>query len=341
MKHKLFTKFLILLSITTIAFFAFFNYLINPYNIFDHKYLESTLKIKDHSVSIRMTRFYTTIHQKPENLIMGTSRIGMFPLSQVQKYLKNNLYTLAMPGANIEEQTQYLKYMIKNFRLKNIVWSLDFHSFNPDLKNDPSFSYNRLDDSIWFKKDYKVALFSFQTTKNSFKTLIDNLKTENKTLDQNANYADDINNLSHKDIDSRTKIQLQYYPDKFLKYSTFNHPHSIDNNIKKVKNIVNLCKKNNIKLHIYISPVHLSFLKLYSSLNLENTFNYWKEELAKVTNYTDFCTLNSITENRYNFMDGSHLKPMYGKFIFAKIFDDKSVIVPKDFGIHINYKGKN
>jgi hypothetical protein len=27
-------------------------------------------------------------------------------------------------------------------------------------------------------------------------------------------------------------------------------------------------------------------------------------------------------------MDGSHLKPMYGKFIFAKIFDDKSVIVP-------------
>jgi hypothetical protein len=40
-------------------------------------------------------------------------------------------------------------------------------------------------------------------------------------------------------------------------------------------------------------------------------------------------------------MDGSHLKPMYGKFIFAKIFDDKSVIVPKDFGIHINYKGKN
>jgi len=341
MSFKFWSKFFFYSIVSFFTLIASINYIVNPYNIFNHTLFSTFIKTHEHTVSARMTDFYTLKHTDPTNLIMGSSRVGMFNQDIFQKYLGKNTYTLAMPGSNIEEQSQYLIFMIKNKKLKNILWSLDFFSFNPDLPNDDGFSYNRVDSSAFEKDDYQIALFSLQTTKNSLNTLVDNIEllfSGQEPKDDKLLLRESIDRyltLSPEDIDKRTRIQLQYYPEKFLKFATFNKPESIQENLLKVKKIIDLCEEKNINLILYTSPVQKSFLDLYQTLGLGETFHSWKKELTKITDYTDFCTYNSVTDNPYNFVDGTHIMPNFGELIFAKIFHDPSVDVPSDFGTYV------
>jgi len=356
-KNKLFSKLFISLSLVVMFSMATFNYFINPYKVFNHNYFSSYIKTRDHQASHRMTLFYSAVYQNPESLLIGTSRMGILPISEPKKYMPNKLFNMWMPGGTIEEQTHLIKYMIAKFNIKEIVWSLDFHSFNPELANDPNFSYNRVDPNAIYKDDYNLALFGYQTTFNSIKTLKDNLKnfklnhkttskqkiekslkTKKQTVTLGNGWDEKVNSISNDEIDIQTKKQLIHYPEKYLRYRTFNNPKSIQSNLTKVEEIINICKKKNIKLHVYTSPVSQSFLNLYKEIGLQNTFVAWKKDLSKVTSYTDFCTLNSITKEKYNFLDGSHLKPSLGYLIYARLFHDNSVNIPNDFGIFIEKK---
>jgi len=335
MSFKLWSKFVLFTVASFFVLTASINYTINPYHIFEHSLFSSIIKTKNHSVSGRMSTFYIGKHTKPQSLIMGSSRIGMFSQSIFEKYLGEKVYIMAMPGSNIEEQSEYLIYMINNYPIKNIVWGLDFFGFNPDLPKDPDFTYDRLSSSFMINNDYKIALFSLQTTKNSFRTIIDNLKVKQKPVSiesikktSNKKY----HSLSTKEIRQRTNYQISNYKKKYLKVKTFNKPNTIDENLKRLKKVVDLCKQKDVKAYIYTSPVQKSFLDLYSKLNLDSTFKYWKTQLPYIIGYTDFNNYNSVTNKSSNFVDGTHIMPHYEKQIFAKVFHDNSIDIPNDFG---------
>ncbi len=345
MSFQSWNKFFLISAISFLIVIATFNFIVNPYNIFNHHFFQNFMVIKKHTPSPRMEIFYRTIRDTPTNIIMGTSRIGMLSPSDVTKYLGGSTKNMAMPGANMEEQSQYLLYMIQNRPVKNIVWSLDFCSFNPDLPNDGDFTYDRLDSSTYFNNDHKIALISFQTTKNSFRTLYDNFKVSDQEKnnymtalnDEEKGYKefDHYNVLTKKQIDANIAMQLKFYPKNFLFVRTFDQPNSIDPNLKRFQTVIDLCKKKNINIFIYTSPVSKDFLQLYKDLDLENTFKYWKKSLANITSYTDFCNYNDITENSYNFLDGTHIMPKFSKLIFARIFNDPSLKAAKEFGKYI------
>lgn len=348
MSFKFWNKFFLISAFSFFILTATFNFIVNPYGIFNHHIFPDFLVIKKHTVSSRMQIFYTTIHNDPQNIMMGTSRIGMLNPSDVTKYLGGSTNNMAMAGSNIEEQSQYLLYMINNQSVKNIVWSMDFCSFNPDLPNDVAFTYDRLDSGTYLNSDRKIALLGFQTTKNSFLTLYDNFKASSKAKeeykrvlnDEEGEFKKNMHNtiLTKKEIDDYTAWQIENYPKKFLVVRTFDQPHSIDPNLKKLQTVIDACKKNNINLVIYTSPVSKDFLQLYKDLNLETTFKYWKKGLAEITSYTDFCYYNDITKDPYNFLDATHLMPKYSALLFARVFNDTSVKGPGDFGKHINKK---
>jgi len=351
MSFKFWNKFFLVTAFSFFIVTATFNFIVNPYGLFNHHLFSDFMVIKKHTVSSRMQIFYDTIHNEPQNIMMGSSRIGMLPPSAVSKYLGGPTKNMAMEGTNIEEQSQYLLYMIKNTSVKNIVWSMDFFSFNPDLANDIDFNYDRLESSIHFNSDHKISLLGFQATKNSFLTLYDNFKASDKNKEVHKRFLSDedgetkryqhYNTLKQNEVDEITAWQIENYTKKFLVVKTFDSPHSIDPNIKKIHTVINACKKKKIKLVIYTSPVSKDFLQLYKDLNLEDTFKYWKKGLADITAYTDFCYLNDITKNPYNFLDASHLMPKYSALLFARVFNDPSIKGPKDFGKYINKKSKN
>ena len=99
--------------------------------------------------------------------------------------------------------------------------------------------------------------------------------------------------------------------------------------------MVQLCKDNNINLKVFTTAIHVSQLNILKEVNKMDIFYKWKDELVKIYPYYDFMTENSITVNDDNYIDTSHLKQEFGYLYFAKVFEDSSINVPKDFGILI------
>ncbi len=108
-----------------------------------------------------------------------------------------------------------------------------------------------------------------------------------------------------------------------------------DTQFEYYRKMVQLCKDNNINLKIFTTAIHVSQLNILKEVNKMDIFYKWKDELVKIYPYYDFMTENSITVNDDNYIDTSHLKQEFGYLYFAKVFEDSSVNVPKDFGILI------
>jgi hypothetical protein len=335
-KPKAWIKTMIYSIFTFISFTALMNYLINPYDVFSHHFLSSFITKKNHPISSRMTKFYQAVQKHPVTIMMGTSRMGMFSIQQVDKYVPGPIYNMSMPGSTIEEQIAYMNYMIKYENTSHIILGLDFFSFNPDKVNASSFSYNRLTPTLLVNDDIKTSLFSFQTTKNSFKTIQDNIHLHKKN-NQDWRFI----KLSEDEIRQKTNNQiLQYKTSKeFLKNKKFHDPKSIEHNMQLFQKFISSNK--NIKFHVYLSPVSKPMLNLYKEMNLDNTFLLWKKRLQETLSFVDFCTNNSITSNQKNFRDASHVNPQIGDLIFAKLFQDNSISIPQDFGNYLEKKTSN
>lgn len=317
-----------LCSVSIIILISLFNWIINPYNVFNHG-LDSKFPDKSNLLSDRMSKFYIANQRKPETIIMGTSRSGLFSEKQLEPYA-SGVYNYSLAGSSVDEQAQYIHYMITHHHIKTLVWSLDFFSFNPDKPMDQSFDSQRLNQK-YYLNDYFISLFSFKTFHRSTKTLIKNLSS--------AGIEQDISGqpYTEKEIDFNIRYTLRSYATEksFLLSEKFKQPHSIDKKLLSVQRVVDLCEQYNVKCVLYTSPVYHKHIDMIYSLGLGETFEMWKNGLAKIHPYTDFCTHNSITNNKMNFRDSSHVIGDLGKVIFAKIFLDKTLKIPEGFGDNI------
>ena len=115
----------------------------------------------------------------------------------------------------------------------------------------------------------------------------------------------------------------------------------LDKNIIYLNKIVELCAQNNISLKIFISPTYAKHIDLIYTKGFGDSFEYWKMELVKIADVFDFSGRNTITNNPKYYMDASHYNSNVGSFIFARMFNDNSVNVPKDFGTLLNKENIN
>jgi hypothetical protein len=62
------------------------------------------------------------------------------------------------------------------------------------------------------------------------------------------------------------------------------------------------------------------------------------KSIATISEYWNFSGYNSISNDITNFYNNNHFRVKIAEMIMAKIFDDKSVKVPDDFGRYITSK---
>jgi hypothetical protein len=105
-------------------------------------------------------------------------------------------------------------------------------------------------------------------------------------------------------------------------------------NMYALTSIIELCRNNNIKLILFITPHNHNYLDII----YEKKYYQFLQELLTVTDYWDFSGYNSITMNDCNYYDSSHYRPEIGKLIAAKIFKNKNISVPSDFGTFVTHK---
>lgn len=318
------TAYFIYTVLSVIILSALINYLGNPYNVFGYDDQNPRNCIKKHVISDRMTKVYTLKERQPQTILVGTSRIGMFPETAFEPFFSKPVMNFALVGSTVTEQADYISFAIRNAPIRTVIWSMDFFSFNPTKPLHPDFHPDRLTEDIYWQ-DIQYSLFSFTTLKNTLLTFRDNYSLKNAAACRTARQKEEASLLGQPfnaaQIDFNINYTLDEYArsDSFLKSVPFRKPSSLDRGLGKVKKILMLCQNRNIDILLYTSPVYVKHLELYKQTGLYDTYQYWKASLAAMTPFIDFANSNEITVNPENFRDSSHIIGDFGSVIASRL----------------------
>jgi len=336
----------LIINLSTVLFIIVivgtFNYIIDPYGLnrwikIDH------INAEKFSNTYLTTRFQANALEKGtyDTLLLGSSRIGVMNPEVVNQYLDGNAFNAGQPRSRTDVHYFTLLYANKFNALKNVIYGIDFLSFNKN--NRPTEDWEELKEKIKNQKRiYNFDLyFNYDTLIKNIKLVRDNI-LGNKVDKQRtpAIYVPSngmrkhilyIEELKNGKLDLKNEIKnhmKEYFGEKtasIYKNYTFS-----DEYFEYFRKTVQFCKDNNIRLWVYMPPMYgKQFDAIYAAGYFDEYENY-ERNVSQVTDFMDFTGHNSISDNINNYWDSSHLREEMTKIIMAKIFNDTLVSVPKD-----------
>jgi len=332
MNSKRWIKLWSLLS-TSILAFGTINYIIDPYGlngIVNIQYF-NTNKLPNTSIA---TRVKTAIIQKGgfDTILLGTSRVGVIDPDEVNKQLNTHTLNLEYPASLTPIQKDLFFYALKYNNIKNLIYAIDFLSFNKSRTVKGDFQeFFGFQEKVKNKENiYNFDLyFNLQTFSKSLQTLRINTKTvipqESVYLMRNGmrDYINHIYALKHHtyNLEENINKSIEHYFQKDAgEYQNYKFSYEY---LKDFEEIISFCKLNDIKIWVYISPMYSKHYDAIYEHGYGKEFDLFKYELKKITTYTDFTGHTSISTNKNNYWDSSHLKKELSKKIITDIFSDK------------------
>jgi hypothetical protein len=289
------------------------------------------------------TRFKANLLQsgKFNTIMLGTSRIGVMNPEIVNNYLNSNTFNLEYPGSNTVIQNKFFKYA-KNFNdIKYLIYGIDFMAFNKnriiendfrefhDLENkitnfDNITNYDcYFNTEIFIKSAILVGKNILNRQKTEVKYLANGMRNYVNFIEQEKLETFKLNEEIQKSIDNYFKPNSGIY-----KNYQFSNEY-----LEFFKDTIKFCQVHNIKVFVYIPPMYSEHFDAIYSAGYFDEFELFKKELIKITDFIDFTGHNSISTNKNNYWDSSHLRVEMTDVIIAKIFNDQTVNIPKDFGV--------
>lgn len=330
MKSKKWLKFFFTSSIISITVLILINYIIDPFNVFNSKFLKYQFQMNERFIKID---YLAENNQKFNGYMFGSSRIGTTSPKILEKYFRNKkFYNFTISSANLYDYLIYLKYFIKEgYSFDSLYLQLDLNDMykygreksdylrkmHPNVSDDSLFTYyfsyligffpdnieGKIKRNISSKSpvDYSLETGKWAKPQNE-KAIIKNCEE----------YQKDISSFNEK-----RKREISYTKSK--------------QNIRALKEIVNITKKNKIKLYVFVTPHNQNMMDRFKK---DEYLNYIAD-MAKVTPFYNFSGYNTITLDNCNYYEYSHYRPHVGKLVAARIFNDKKIDVPEDFGVYV------
>ena len=320
------------LSLLPILMIGLFNFCMDPYNIFKLVTISGINELKPQKTNhMRLFHAVELTRIKPKLIFLGTSRAQRLPTNHAATKGLGTAYGAALPGASIFEMRRYLEHAIHNqpdFKL--VIIGLDFFAFGSKVVIAPGFKDDRLGKNRLTFDDAVSIIFS-----------TDSFKDSRVTLNKNLHYDRNSNKISDKSRGGIVKISQAVISNYFTSENRYKNYILSDIHIEEYRKIVELCKRNNIRLISFISPVHATQLETIRVSRLWNTFEQWKRVIIKISPVWDFSGFNSITteplnNKMRNYVDPSHYNYQVGNLIFNRVFQYNETQVPYDFGIYID-----
>jgi len=317
-----------------------FNYIVDPNGFNRMIEIPRFNKIKANHSDAMTIKFKMPLLRQGnwDNLMMGTSRIGVLDNDVLNRYLGGRTFNMEQPASVIPVQYDSFMYAVHYNKIKSVVYAVDFMSFNENRRlND---DYIELKSKLRsFNPFYTYDIyFNQKTLKKSLKLIADNYRGKIKPsamylkngmrVYQNYIYAFEHNTLDmQKNIDGTVRVWFKengYY--EHYKYSP--------KYMKQFQDMLKYCKEHNIKVYVYISPMYIDFFNALGQSDLLDEFEHFKSELAQVTDYVDFTGVNPISVNIENFWDSAHLRLDKTDLIMKDVINEPNSRL--DFGTWVN-----
>lgn len=313
-----------------------FNYAIDPYGFNKFFLINNMNSVKEENPFVIKYKMPRLKNGKWSNLLLGTSRIGVMDTIIVDKYLGGKTFSMSLPLSAMPVQFDSFLYAVKFNKIKNIIYGIDFMTFNKNLKLN--------DDYVQFKNELRSfgqfytydIYFNIKTLNKSIYTIQNNISGQPKhypfyTESGMRNYPDFEQRLSSGYLDVETEISkhIKMYFKEGGVYSNYEYSSEYMQMFKKV---VKYCRENEINLYVYIPPIYFKHFYAIREAGLKKEFEKFKKELVKITDFIDFTGINSVTINKNNFLDSSHLEKELTGAVMDKLFKPTNSTIYLDFG---------
>lgn len=308
------------------TFIISFNFIIDPYNITKYNILNIKYKFARDDRTEKL-RYFKTLN-KFDNIMIGSSRVYSMNPILVNNILGGKTYNFGVGTATIEDHLGVLKYLQKENKMpKNIILGIDFYTFNPEIPPNKYFIKNKELNFLSYsnyQEDYLSKLFSIDSFRASFKTLVNHIKKEGIARFDSLGWTGHYQDYSMRDL-TQESIFIKKEADEEIEkiYSNFNYQHIDKKRIKYYEEIKNICIENHINLYLFNTPLHPILLKKLN--NNKQTKDALKEFIAYMNtfdNFTDLYYHESIYKDLRNFIGATHTTANAGDIIL-------NIILPK------------
>ena len=364
-------KYLTLSFISFLAlmtFIATLNWLIDPFAMYWSPQLNNINMIKPESGKrSRIAKAYQIENVKPQILIVGNSRVEMGLNPDHQVFNKKRVYNQGMPGASVAMQVDYaINAIMLDTDIEEIFVAVDFLDFLIDTsrsqKTSSSYQFrlSNLDDgsshaSLLRLKEKTGLIFSIDALIASITTITQQKSLVNSTKPNGFNnplsYIQIMNTEGIKPLFKQKLAEISTRIEKdTLKIVT--QPKPVYSPVySHIGRLIEVAKRNNIKLTFFINPYHMSYLQTLSDNQQWSNFQLWKTTLVKylaAKQGSDFALWDfSLSNNYINepvdidnakkqmkwFWEPAHYKEALGDLLLLKLNEENKL--NNTFGIQL------
>ncbi|MEW6599514.1 MAG: hypothetical protein AB1499_00945 [Nitrospirota bacterium] len=325
-----------LLFLISIMPAAFYNYLFDPFGIFNDTSLtlgyEPGYEPNQHYAKMR---HLINDNQPWDSYLFGSSRVGKIDPGLISGGTYYNMnYSEGVPREHLADIKILLE---KGLPVKNVMIGIDNSSYSINPKDhDSQIMRHGYDASflkrILFQIKYLCSAPRFGIMKYIRQTMDDSIIVFD-ILGNGMQRLERVDDNIERNIDdhvSSPRFQsLGRVP--FDEISEEYHMQLMEDTLRDISEIARLSREKGFNLYVFINPIH----KLYYMQHNPELFLVFKEKLAGIVDYWDFSGFNSVTTNNYYYYETSHYRRLTGSMITCRITDCTRVTVPPDFGVFI------
>ncbi|MFK7852957.1 MAG: hypothetical protein AB8B79_02545 [Granulosicoccus sp.] len=289
MKRKHYSLIVCSLPLLCLGVISLFNFYIDPYQIFSEN-RDAVYRDKPAlHANMRMHKAHQVSLQKPNALILGTSKAIQGIPTQHSFFNDKRVYNLAVPLATMNALTYLLRHAQDNHPLSSVVLALDFLSFNTRARTDgpaAGFQTSRLDgheeSSKYYWQDYLSALTSMDALRASFRNNEGHRVLTGLGGREDAEIRSRLKDGGHRS--NTIKIEefftnAVYLPKPHRKFS-FTTPK--ESSLFWYEQFMRSVYQNDIPTQLLISPNHARLNELIYQAGLWPQFEQWKRRLVAI-----------------------------------------------------------
>lgn len=238
----------------------------------------------------RMVKAHALARVKPTWVVAGTSRTewGIPMEHPAWREAVGPRYNLSLPGGNMYEIYRYIEYADRVRPLQTVVLGLDFFSFNALQGNQEGFSGERLDGPVFLLREKLATTVSLDTLAASYATLTGQaarrplmLDATGSATDQSIAAAVSADPTPHDHLWSNVwRYFTRYYPRPLSRFSLV--PGAYDQSqLASFQKILEYCNRRDIRLYLFIPPIHALKAQMIKEVGLWPLFEQWKRLVVR------------------------------------------------------------
>lgn len=281
-RDKLFVAFFISILIFLFILISTFNYLINPYGIFNGFQLPGINDKRGLRETHRMIKPYEVSDKKYDAIILGSSRSLAMDVTH-EFWYGYSAYNYGISAASMYEIFRNAQHAHNELHLKKVLLGLDMLSFVNDRKEQYGFDETRLSvtadgevsRSSAFLRDYMAALFSVKAISDSIEDIRFSMKknpeipvpVREKFLAIDRSFMlPKFGWVSERDRGFHLGLDVKTGYDPVAYYAQF----------------LEMCYRDSIDLTMYISPLYVHLQMLLHVLGFQDESVWWRKELVRI-----------------------------------------------------------